>query len=68
MQPYDALNGLRVGAFAGGVFGAVIAAVTHIGWFILLGAIAGGSIGYARERSRLRADPSGGPQISSDSK
>ncbi len=53
-QPYDPLNGLRVGALAGGVLGAIGAAVTHIGWIILIGAVAGGAIGYLTERNRLR--------------
>ena len=52
-QPYDALNGLRVGAFAGLAIGAGIAAVTRVAWLVLIGAIAGAVIGYTWERRRI---------------
>jgi len=55
-QPYDALNGLRVGAFAGLVLGATAAALTRIAWFLLIGTIAGAIVGYAWERRRIRED------------
>lgn len=55
-QPYDALMGLRVGAFAGLAVGAGAAAVTRIAWFLLVGAIAGAVIGYVWERHRVRED------------
>ena len=55
-QPYDALNGLRVGAFAGLVLGATVAALTRIAWFLLIGAIAGAIVGYVWERRRIRKD------------
>jgi uncharacterized membrane protein len=55
-QPYDALNGLRVGAFAGLVLGATVAALTRIAWFLLIGAIAGTIAGYVWERRRIRED------------
>lgn len=68
-QPYDPLNGLRVGALAGGLLGAIAAAIVGLGyaWLILVGAALGGAIGYWYERSRLRrrpvdpTDPSEGP-------
>lgn len=49
-QPYDALNGMRVGAITGGVLGAAVAAVTHIPWFVLLGGVIGGVIGFVYAR------------------
>lgn len=55
-QPYDALNGLRVGAFAGLVLGATAAALTRIAWFLLIGTIAGAIVGYVWERRRIRED------------
>lgn len=55
-QPYDALNGLRIGAIAGGLLGGATAAVTRIGWFVIIGAVIGGVIGYFWERHRMRMD------------
>ncbi|MEN8234395.1 MAG: hypothetical protein ABFR89_05675 [Actinomycetota bacterium] len=55
-QVYDALSGLRVGAFAGLALGAIAAAVTRSGWFLLIGAVAGAAIGYFWERWRIRDD------------
>ena len=57
-QPYDPLNGLRVGAFAGIALGALGAAITRIGWLLLVGAIIGGIAGYITERNRLRRETS----------
>lgn len=55
-QWYDPLNGLRVGALAGGVIGAVIAAVwSPVGfWLVIVTAAAGGGIGMMWVRRRLR--------------
>ena len=53
-QPYDPLNGLRVGALAGGIFGAVIAGLTDIGfWFVLFAAIVAATVGYWTQKRRL---------------
>ena len=57
-QPYDPLNGLRVGAFAGIALGAVGAALTRIGWLLLIGAVVGAVAGYVTERNRLRRETS----------
>ncbi len=53
-QPYDPLNGLRVGAIAGGILGALATAATGLGaaWLVLALAAAGGAIGYWTERRR----------------
>ena len=53
-QPYDALNGLRVGALAGALLGVILTLLTSGGaaMLILLGALAGAIAGYAWERSR----------------
>ena len=45
-QPYDVWVGLRVGALAGGLIGAGIAALTASAWFIFLLAAAGGAVGF----------------------
>ncbi len=55
-QPYDILNGLRVGAFAGLALGAITSAVTRIPWFLLNGVIVGAVVGYVWERRRIRED------------
>jgi len=54
-QPYDRLNGIRIGALAGGIAGAIPAAILQ-GWFAVLiavGAVVGAVLGgrwAARER------------------
>ncbi len=53
-QPYDALNGLRIGAFAGLALGATAAALTRIAWLLMIGTIAGALVGYVWERRRIR--------------
>jgi|GEM_PF-6374786 len=55
-QPYDSLVGLRVGALAGGLLGGVGAAITHIGWLILVGGVAGAAAGYVVERGRMQRE------------
>jgi hypothetical protein len=53
-QPYDPLNGLRVGALAGGIVGAVIAGLTDLGlWFVFLTAIVAATVGYVTQRRKL---------------
>jgi uncharacterized protein YcfJ len=54
-QPYDPLNGMRVGAVAGGLLGVIVTALTSIGfvWLVALGAVAGGVLGYRYEKRRL---------------
>ena len=54
-QPYDTLNGLRIGALAGGLIGMIPTAIfgaAHA-WLILLGVAVGGAIGYAYERRSI---------------
>ena len=53
-QPYDTINGLRIGALAGGLLGALIAAATHLPWLLLAGAVIGGATGYWSERRKAR--------------
>lgn len=55
-QPYDSLVGLRVGAIAGGVLGAVAAVVLTQPLLILAGALIGGAVGYLTERQKVRAE------------
>jgi len=55
-QPYDALNGVRVGGFAGLALGAIAAAVTHVPWFLVIGVLLGAAAGYLWERRRIRQD------------
>lgn len=49
VQPYDPLNGMRIGGLAGGVVGAIATAIlgAAFGWLILAGAFVGGAAGYA---------------------
>ncbi len=56
MAVHDPINGLRVGALAGGLLGAVITALTSTSyvWIVLVLGVAGGVIGYFTERSRGR--------------
>jgi hypothetical protein len=58
-QPYDPLNGLRIGAFAGGILGAIAAGVTRFVWFLPAGAVLGGAVGYLSERATLRGKDGG---------
>lgn len=46
--PWEPLNGIRIGGFAGMLLGAVVGAVTStaIFWFLIAGAIIGGVAGY----------------------
>ena len=53
-QPYDPLNGLRVGALTGGIIGAVIAGLTDIGiWFVFLAAIVAAAVGYWTQKRKF---------------
>jgi len=56
-QPYDAVNGFRVGGFVGAVSTALVS-VGVLGtlnvWVVLAGALVGGFVGYVRERRRMR--------------
>ena len=59
-QPYDPLNGLRIGALTGGIIGAVIAGLTNVGiWFVFLLAIVAAVTGYWTQKSKLARFPSG---------
>jgi hypothetical protein len=54
-QPYDPLNGLRVGGLAGGILGGIATAVTSVGnvWLVVVGVVLGGAIGYLYERRKM---------------
>jgi uncharacterized protein YcfJ len=54
MAVHDPINGLRVGALAGGLLGALITGVTSTSyaWIVLVLGVAGGAIGFFTERSR----------------
>ncbi len=58
--PWDPLNGLRVGAFAGGAAGVVVTAAAGLSyiWAVLVGAAAGGAVGYWSEKRKQRTSPS----------
>jgi hypothetical protein len=57
-QPYDALNGLRIGAAAGASLGAVIALVIGTGMvpLIVFGGGLGGAAGYRFEQHQIHND------------
>lgn len=54
MAAHDPINGLRVGALAGGLLGALITLLTSTAyaWIVLAFGVVGGAIGYLTERSR----------------
>ncbi len=53
-QPYDPLNGLRIGALTGGIAGAVVAGLTGVGiWFVFLAAIVAAAVGYWTQKRKL---------------
>jgi uncharacterized protein YcfJ len=68
-QPYDLLNGLRVGALAGGLLGAIATVATSVTnvWLVFVGAAGGGAIGFWSERRSLRRDQSDPPEQADDS-
>jgi hypothetical protein len=51
-QPYDLLNGLRIGAVAGGLLGVGIAAITGFGGIgtVAVAAAPGGGAGYVCQK------------------
>jgi hypothetical protein len=53
-QPYDSLIGLRVGAVAGGLLGAVAGLAMRTPWPLLPGAVIGGAVGFLTERRKVR--------------
>jgi len=56
-QPYDVLNGMRVGALVGVIVGAVVTAIWDLGvWPILVGAIVVGAFGYGYERRAVERE------------
>jgi hypothetical protein len=63
-QPYDVLNGLRIGALIGGILGAIVMVLTSLDslWVLLIGAVIGGLVGYLYERRKLNAARSAPPQ------
>lgn len=54
-QPYDPLNGVRVGALAGGVLGGLIGLLLSwlTPWLVVGGAVVGAYLGYRREKRRI---------------
>jgi len=55
-QPWDPINGMRVGGLTGGLLGGILMAVVGIAapWPILTGAVVGGAVGYFDQQRRLR--------------
>lgn len=56
-QPWDPANGLRVGALVGGLLGAGVVWLTGTVWWLVVGAAAGGAIGWWTERSKRLRSP-----------
>ncbi len=72
MAVHDPINGLRVGALAGGLLGAVVTALSSPSnaWTVLLFGTIGGVAGFWNERRRLAAErrpPSGDAASPGDS-
>ena len=61
-QPYDSLNGARIGALAGGVAGMAAAAIAGQWWLVIAGVIAGGAVGHRSARRSLTARDDRPPQ------
>jgi predicted MFS family arabinose efflux permease len=58
-EPWDPVNGLRIGAFTGAVIGAVLIALSGVASFWIVagcGAI-GGGVGYWAEKRKQRPPP-----------
>ena len=57
-QPYDALTGLRIGAIAGAMLGAIVALAIGTGmvWLIVVTGAIGGIIGNRFERRQIEHD------------
>lgn len=57
-QPYDALNGLRIGAMAGALLGALVALLIGTGmvWLIVSAGAIGGLAGYRFEQRQIEHD------------
>ena len=55
-QPWDPINGMRVGSFTGALVGAGAALIVGSAflWFIFGGAAVGGAIGYFEQKRKLR--------------
>ena len=53
-EPHDPLNGIRVGALIGGLFGALITALTSVAnaWLVFIGAAVGAIVGCRSQRKR----------------
>jgi len=53
-QPYDFMNGLRIGALAGGILGIAATALLSFStiWLTIIGAIIGAVAGYQWEKQR----------------
>jgi len=55
VQPYDTMNGVRIGAIVGGIVG--VGAAVLVGgafaWLVIIGGGAGGAVGYVWERRAI---------------
>jgi hypothetical protein len=59
MAVHDPINGLRVGALAGGLLGALITAMTSVtnAWLVMLIGVIGGAVGFWTEKNRQAVPP-----------
>ena len=57
-QPWDPVNGLRIGALIGALLGAGVGALVGVLelWVIALAAIAGGLLGWRSEKRKQRRE------------
>ena len=53
-QPYDPINGMRVGTLVGAILGAIVAGLTDLGfWTVIVLAVIGGAAGYWSQKRKL---------------
>ena len=59
--PWDPVNGMRIGAFTGGLFGAALIALSGVAsfWIIACCGVIGGGAGYWSEKRKQRSSPNG---------
>ena len=55
-MPYDTIIGMRVGGVSGALVGGGLFVLTGFAWLIVLGAVAGGLVGYFWEKRAIERE------------